>query len=551
MAFFNVKLFSPTLLQTALAAGVLLLLTFCIKLWRVRRYVRQLQKQGLPMPPHHPLWGHLALTADIFRSLPPLAHGNYLGDEVRKRYPNLNTAFYLDNWPFGPLVLIVLDPDMSYQLTQANSLPKHEGLRHFVRPIAGKDALVTLEGPVWKRWRTIFNPGFSLSHIMTLVPSIVEEMMIFKNILQAHAEKGDIFHLEEMSLNLTIDIIGRVVMDHKFNSQLAYNDMTSALRKQVEWCTIGIEINPLEYLNFIRPMVHRYNTYRMNRFLSRELDNRYENVKNKDKPKDKSVIDLALNSYLAENPTVSAKDQSNDKNKFKDFAMAQIKLFIFAGHDTTSTGAIFTFHLLSKHPDSLARLRAEHDAVFGDVATTASVLCSKPHLLSQLPFTLAVIKESLRLHPTAAALRTGPPDFYLTGPSGRQFPTEDCLVWGDHQGVHHNPAHWPRPYDFVPERWLVPEGDPLYPPNNAWRPFDRGPRSCIGQELARTELKILLVLTVREFFISDMYHESDALKGNLKNWNVNGERAYMVRRGGGHPSDYYPCKATFTEEGKK
>lgn len=47
MAFFNVKLFSPTLLQTALAAGVLLLLTFCIKLWRVRRYVRQLQKQGL------------------------------------------------------------------------------------------------------------------------------------------------------------------------------------------------------------------------------------------------------------------------------------------------------------------------------------------------------------------------------------------------------------------------------------------------------------------------------------------------------------------------
>lgn len=164
------------------------------------------------MPPHHPLWGHLALTADIFRSLPPLAHGNYLGDEVRKRYPNLNTAFYLDNWPFGPLVLIVLDPDMSYQLTQANSLPKHEGLRHFVRPIAGKDALVTLEGPVWKRWRTIFNPGFSLSHIMTLVPSIVEEMMIFKNILQAHAEKGDIFHLEEMSLNLTIDIIGRVVM---------------------------------------------------------------------------------------------------------------------------------------------------------------------------------------------------------------------------------------------------------------------------------------------------------------------------------------------------
>ncbi|MCJ1267244.1 hypothetical protein MMC22_007129 [Lobaria immixta] len=503
------------------------------------------------MPPHHPLWGHLAITADIFRTLPPVAHGNYLGDEIRKRYPTLNTAFYLDNWPLSPLILNVLNSDMMYQLTQANLIPKHESLRHFVEPLTDGPALVTLEGSVWKRWRATFNPGFSLTHIMTLVPSIVEEMVIFKNILRAHAVKGEMFHLEELTLNVSIDIIGRVVMDHKFNSQSAYNDLTSALRKQLEWCTIGIEINPLEYFNFLRPLVHLYNTRRMNRYLSRELDNRYETVQDKGKPKVKSVVDLALNSYLAENPTVSAKETATSWNKFKDFAMAQIKLFIFAGHDTTSTGSCFAIHLLSKNPDILTRLRAEHDTVFGDVATTTSVLCSKPHLLNELPFTLAVIKETLRLHPAAAALRAGQPNFSLTGPTGQQFPTKGCLVWGDHHGVHHNPEHWPRPYDFIPERWLVPEGDPLQPPKYAWRPFEYGPRSCIGRELALLEFKIMLVLTVREIVISDMYHESDMLKGNPGHWNLNGERAYMIRRGGGHPSDYYPCKATFTEEGKK
>lgn len=56
------------------------------------------------MLPHHPLWGHLAISSKIVRSLAPLAHGNYLGDEVRKPYPNLNTAFYLDTSPFSPLV---------------------------------------------------------------------------------------------------------------------------------------------------------------------------------------------------------------------------------------------------------------------------------------------------------------------------------------------------------------------------------------------------------------------------------------------------------------
>lgn len=343
-----------------------------------------------------------------------------------------------------------------------------------------------------------------------------------------------------------------VPRDHKFNSQLAYNDLTSALRKQLEWCSIGIEINPLEYFNFMRPVVHLYNTYRMNRYLSRELDNRYEKAQSNDKPKEKSVIDLAMNSYLAENPTASAKNEAASRKEFKGFAMAQIKLFIFAGHDTTSTGAIFTYHLLSKHPASLERLRAEHEAVFGDVATTASVLCSKPQLLSQLPFTLAVIKETLRLHPTAAALRAGQPSFSLVGSAGQQFPTEGCLVWGDHQGLHHNPEHWTRPYDFIPERWLASEGDPLHPSHKfAWRPFERGPRSCIGQELALAEIKIMLVLTAREFFIADAYRDWDALRGNPPHWSLNGDRAYMIRRGGGHPSDFYPCKASFTEEGKK
>lgn len=341
--------------------------------------------------------------------------------------------------------------------------------------------------------------------------------------------------------------------DHKFSSQLAFNDMTSALQKQLEWCTIGIEINPLDYLNFMRPVVHLYYRSRVNRYLSRAIDNRYEDedLQNKDKPKDRSVIGLAINSYLAEDPTTSAKEKVTNWKKFKDFAMAQIKLFILAGHDGTSTGAVFTFHLLSKHPASFTRIRAEHDAVFGDVATTASVLSSKPQLLNQIPFTIAVIKETLRLHPIVAALRSGQSGFSIAGPTGQQFPTEGCVVWGDHQGVHHNPEHWQYPYDFIPERWLVPEGDPLYPPKYAWRPFEHGPRNCIGQQLALTEIKIMLVLTVRELFISDAYREWDTLKGNPGDWSFNGDRAYMVRRGGGHPCDSYPCRASFIDEDKK
>ena len=41
---------------------------------------------------------------------------------------------------------------------------------------------------------------------------MVEEVEIFKSLLERHARNGDMFYLEEASLSLTIDIIGRVVM---------------------------------------------------------------------------------------------------------------------------------------------------------------------------------------------------------------------------------------------------------------------------------------------------------------------------------------------------
>jgi cytochrome P450 len=155
------------------------------------------------------------------------------------------------------------------------------------------------------------------------------------------------------------------------------------------------------------------------------------------KIKNKSVVDLALRAYLAENSTATGIDKS-----FQDFAMAQIKLFISAGHDTTSAGAVFTYHLPFQHPTILDEVRSEHSRVLGSNPLEAdSLISSNPHLLNQLPYTLAVIKESLRMYPSVAALRDGQPDFFLVGDNGLRLPTDQTIVWDDHYGVHHNPAN--------------------------------------------------------------------------------------------------------------
>jgi cytochrome P450 len=258
--------------------------------------------------------------------------------------------------------------------------------------------------------------------------------------------------------------------------------MTASLRNQLLWCTTGLNANPLEYFNIFRPLVHLFNSWKMNRYLVRELDTRYTSLQVNGSDKNrlgKSVIDLALAAYLDETPSATGINST-----FKDFAIGQIKLFVFAGHDTTSAAAVFTYHLLSQNPAVLAKVREEHNHIFGaDTSSVGDLISSNPALLNRLVFTLAVIKESLRIYPTVAALRDGQVGFSLQDDSGQRFPTENCLVWGDHYAVHRNPHIWPRAEEFLPERWMVSEGHSLYPPKNAWRPFEKGPRNCIGLPL--------------------------------------------------------------------
>lgn len=181
------------------------------------------------MPPHHWLFGHLGLVADITGNLAPLAAGHYIVDQVRQRHPELKTAFYLDVWPFNRPMLAILNPDMMHQLTQQGKevtplaqkhgpllitiqVPKDPGLRTFLKPLTGKEDLVTMEGAVWRRWRSIFNPGFSANHISSLIPGMVDKVMVFRDLLEEKARNNERFCLEHLSLSLTIDVIGGAVM---------------------------------------------------------------------------------------------------------------------------------------------------------------------------------------------------------------------------------------------------------------------------------------------------------------------------------------------------
>lgn len=497
------------------------------------------------MPPYNAVLGHLGFAYKMTRGLPKDAHPNYLPDCIRRALPDLGPVYYIDTWPFGPQMLVVASTSSLYQVTQEHSLPKYHALRDFLRPITNGLDIVTMEGQQWKIWRGIFNPGFSASHLVTLTAGIVEETETFCDNLASHSSNQAIFRMKDLTDNLAMDVIGRVVLDTELNSQKRPNSLVDGLRMQIQWLTFGADVNPFVRYNPVRPLVHLYNARRMNSYVARELKKRtaaHRNGQiNEGLKGTKSIIDLSLAAYLSENPSASTSEALD--STFKAFAMSQIKLFLFSGHDTTSSTICYIFYVLSENREILARVQAEHDQILGtDVAKAGPTIVEDPVLLNRLPYTLAVLKEVLRLYPAVTSVRAGQSGFYVTDDHGRKFPTNGFLVWANSQTIHRDPMYWPRADDFLPERWLVPPGHDLYPVKGAWRPFEHGPRNCIGQELAMMEMKIIMVLALRRFSIQPVYAEIDCCNTKSGVKTVYGERGYQIQRA--QPSDNLPCRVT-------
>ena len=144
--------------------------------------------------------------------LPPDVNPQYIPIAIRRRYPYVGNVFYFDNWPFIEPILVTASPSTAKQVTQEHNLPKWPSLRNFFRAIGGKYDLVTMEGPLWKKWRGVFNPGFGAAYLTTLVPEIIEEASVFCQVLKEQAASGAIFQLKPLTDNFTVDVIGKLVL---------------------------------------------------------------------------------------------------------------------------------------------------------------------------------------------------------------------------------------------------------------------------------------------------------------------------------------------------
>ncbi|XP_037015269.2 steroid 17-alpha-hydroxylase/17,20 lyase isoform X2 [Artibeus jamaicensis] len=162
-----------------------------------------------------------------------------------------------------------------------------------------------------------------------------------------------------------------------------------------------------------------------------------------------------------------------------------------AGLETTTSVVKWTVAFLLHNPQLLKKIQKEIDQNVGFGRTPT--VSDRNHLL----LLEATIREVLRIRPVAPTLI---PHKAVTDSSIGEFAIDEGTnviinLWA----LHHNKEEWHQPDQFMPERFLDPTGSQLILPSLSYLPFGAGPRSCVGENMARQALFLFLSWMLQRF----------------------------------------------------
>ena len=321
-----------------------------------------------------------------------------------------------------------------------------------LRPMLGQGLLTTV-GPVWKRDRQRLQPAFTrrrLESSATVMVEVAEAMLARWRDRPEPEAPVDVVH--ELS-RLTLEVAARVLYSTDVTARSeAFGEAMDVLNESMSQASPSDD----KVQRRFRPALELIRRTVWQIILARRF------------------IDTGEDDVLAW--LLRAQRQHGDSDRQ---LVDQAVTLLLAGHETTAKALSWSVALLDAHGDARARLLEELDGTLGGRRPDCGDL-------ADLPFTRAVVEETLRLRPPIWLLtRTAVEDDEVAGwgiPAGALVAISPYLL-------HRHPDLWDRPRSFDPRRFLTPDGPPL-----AYRylPFGHGARHCLGNYFAMLEMPLVL-----------------------------------------------------------
>jgi cytochrome P450 len=169
---------------------------------------------------------------------------------------------------------------------------------------------------------------------------------------------------------------------------------------------------------------------------------------------------------------------------------------VTAGHEEIGTALTWVVYFLIHHPEVQTRLRHDITSALGDTSDWKDQGFVEDDF-NKLPYLRAVINESLRLRPNVPVIwRESSTSSILLDTA---IPRHGTVITASTWAINRNVDEWGKDAtDFNPDRWLDdPNGGAKSP--FSFMTFGQGPRKCIGELYARTQMECVLAALVGNF----------------------------------------------------
>lgn len=358
--------------------------------------------------------------------------------------------------PFGGRDVLLGSPETVRALFTADPDLFEVALVELSAPLIGSDSLILQSGQRHRQERKLMTPPFHGERMRAygeLMAEITERHI-------ARWQPGRPFPVLDTTQAISLEVILRAVFG------VETDDRVARVRDAV-----------LDYVNAFSPLLVFFPALRrdfaglgpwarfcrakqaLDQLLYGEIDRRGAG------PPGEDILSLLLSARY-DDGSAFTREQVHD----------QLITLLFAGHETTAISLAWALYFLHRHPDVLARLRAELRAL-GDHPA--------PEAIAENPLLGAVCHETLRLRPLLPILpiRRLRRPFQVGGytlPPGMGVTASPGLL-------HRRPDLYPQPDRFQPERFLRRAPAPF-----EFLVFGGGARRCLGAAFALYEMKIVL-----------------------------------------------------------
>ncbi|XXQ32368.1 Cytochrome P450 [Plasmodiophora brassicae] len=381
----------------------------------------------------------------------------------------------------GPMpILITRDPEM-FKYVHANQTGSATPFVRIKTPllntVAGDNSVVTLDGAPWAFHRKNLQQLFRHQNLTDIYGNIVEHAdrltKLWSNACMQNpvTQTAEILVDEDMK-ELSIGIIANVNFSADIGALTGMKPFPMADRFQnIADCLERLMPLP-PFIQMFPLLPARIRLDRCMKEADAEMLRAIESRRKKDTQsgKHEDVLDLLLNPDL--NPPYSS-------TAIRDNCFT----LYWAGQETSAMFLTWACYFLALYPDIQKR-------VYADLQQLPERFSSED--LNRCKYLANFLNEVLRLRAISpTTVKSSSTDACRF--NELQMPKGMWIIFSIYD-MHRHPKHWTDPLTFNPDRW-----ESLSPNYDAYAPFTKGEKMCLGMRLAQLEGKAIIANVVRNF----------------------------------------------------